>query len=532
MTSATSGLATGFLLDAIPVPIWSEDFSQVATWLEEFRANGVSDITDVLLADYDLARIGVSKILIKAVNKAVGDLLGVVDPSILLGPLEPDLITDEAVPGLVSQFEAIWQGNPSLKTEIDGVNAAGEPRHFILNWTAATDSTGRPDYSDVIVALSDVTAQRNETQRLSDEASLLAALQDVSTRISAELDLDQLLEQLALEATWVVGGDSAAVFLVDHDDRSITHAVGSGIAQEELDLRTYGELDEGISGWVWREGRATVCDNNRNDPRNTGSALERAQRATGVESVAVAPITIQDDVVGTLTVATAPGAPPFTDWHLKYLQIIASHGAVAIQNSKLYDAAVRARSELSEALDALQKTQASLLAAQKLESIGSLAAGIAHEINTPMQYIGDNLTFIRDSMTDLEQVIAVARTVGVSSTPEDLETQIEEADLEMVLEETPLAVAQALEGVTRVRDIVRALKEFSHPGSGHMDQTDVNRAIETTLTVARNEYKHVAEVSTDLDPGLPAVPALSGPLNQALLNIVVNAAHGMPSATS
>jgi signal transduction histidine kinase len=528
MTAASpSDVATGFLLDAIPVPIWSEDFSAVAEWLDGLRGDDLHDISTLLLSDYDLARVGIGKIRIKSANQAVAELLGVDDPAVLVGSLQPDLITDEAVPGFIHQMQVMWEGKSQLKTEIDGVNAAGQRRHFFLNWTSATDSQGRPDYSDVIVTLTDITAQRNETQRLSDEASLLAAIQDVSTRISAELDLDHLLEQIANEASWVLGADSAAVFLVDHATSSITRAVGSETAPDAVGQHTYRELEEGISGWVWRHGEATVSSNIRTDSRNSGQARLRADQASGVESIAVAPLIIEEAVVGTLTVAATPEAPPFTESHRKYLQIIATHGAVAIHNSQLYDASVKARAELAETLDVLQRTQASLLAAQKLESIGSLAAGIAHEINTPMQYIGDNLTFIRDSIADLEEVVEVARQVGQGSTLGDLENAIEEADLEMVLEEAPLATAQALEGVVRVRDIVRALKDFSHPGSETFEPVDINRAIETTLTVARNEYKHLAEVTTELDPDLPLTHAIAGPLNQAILNIVVNAAHAI-----
>jgi signal transduction histidine kinase len=92
-------------------------------------------------------------------------------------------------------------------------------------------------------------------------------------------------------------------------------------------------------------------------------------------------------------------------------------------------------------------------------------------------------------------------------------------------EEIPNAVHEALDGVARVSKIVRAMKEFSHPSSSDMIPVDINKAIETTLAVARNEWRYVAEIKTDLDPTLPLVPCMAGEINQVLLNLIINAAH-------
>ena len=179
--------------------------------------------------------------------------------------------------------------------------------------------------------------------------------------------------------------------------------------------------------------------------------------------------------------------------------------------------------------------QDQLAQAQKLEAVGRLAAGIAHEINTPIQFVGDNTRFVRDAFADLlgllttcEQVVAAAREGSLSAdvVAAALEA-LGKADLEYVAREVPLALDQSLEGVARVARIVCAMKDFSHPGSEEKVTADLNRAIESTLVVCRNEWKYVAKMVTQLDPALPPVPCLLGEFNQVILNLVINSAHAI-----
>jgi PAS domain S-box-containing protein len=173
--------------------------------------------------------------------------------------------------------------------------------------------------------------------------------------------------------------------------------------------------------------------------------------------------------------------------------------------------------------------------AQKLEAIGQLAAGIAHEINTPIQFIGDNLRFVQDSWISLDPLISMLQPLSQASAQKEFSNDfmnqfsgtLAALDLQYLRQELPQALNQSLDGIARVTKIVLAMKEFSHPGSDEKLPANINKAILTTITVARNEWKYVSEVATMLDEDLPLVPCHVSEISQVILNLIVNSAHAI-----
>lgn len=176
-----------------------------------------------------------------------------------------------------------------------------------------------------------------------------------------------------------------------------------------------------------------------------------------------------------------------------------------------------------------------LLQSQKLGAIGQLAAGVAHEINTPMQFIGDNLHFAKSAIADMLSLLDLLRKTVERATQAPVNeltlSQLAQAELDLDFEYSreslPNAIERSLTGVERVTKIVRAMKSFAHPDGHQLTPTDLRGLIESTVMVATNEWKYVAEVELDLDPSLPPVPCIGGELNQVILNLLINAAHAI-----
>ncbi|HYR42100.1 MAG TPA: response regulator [Terriglobia bacterium] len=164
--------------------------------------------------------------------------------------------------------------------------------------------------------------------------------------------------------------------------------------------------------------------------------------------------------------------------------------------------------DLEVALSQLRLMQQS----QKLEAIGRLASGVAHEINTPIQYVGDNIRFLQTSWQEIQSRLPASTG---------------DSEWEYVIKELPFAIDQSLEGVHRVSKIVRGMRDFARPATNVKSPTDINRAIESTITVSTTEWKNVAEIETVLETSLPPVKCLPGEIHQVLLSIIVNAADAI-----
>jgi signal transduction histidine kinase len=203
----------------------------------------------------------------------------------------------------------------------------------------------------------------------------------------------------------------------------------------------------------------------------------------------------------------------------------------------LYQQLRRQHDELETAYRRLAEMEIELRNAHKLEAVGRLAAGIAHEINTPIQYISDSITFVRTAFADLAPLVAHYRATAAAASAAGLggeaiaalATAEEAADVDFTLAEAPRALDRALDGAKRVATIVRAMRDFGRDDRMAWEEVDLNETLRSTLEVARAEIQVAAELETDLGE-LPVVRCQASAINQVFLHLLTNAAHAVADA--
>jgi PAS domain S-box-containing protein len=354
-----------------------------------------------------------------------------------------------------------------------------------------------------------------EARRLAQENFVMA---EIGRIISSSLDIETVYDRFGQEVYRLFSCDQMYVNLVDYERESfyIPYIFGPEIAE-----RRRGNLYP-LAGTATEEiirTRSSLLVRKEEEVKDRLPGLRPLFEA-GFKSLMMVPLIDHDKVIGNLSIqSTRPNA--YGARELKLAERVGNQIAGAIASSLLFKE---------------QKTlQSQLAQAQKLEAVGQLAAGIAHEINTPAQYVGDNTRFLDESFRGLKEVLEkYGRLLAAVKSGEDgvqaareVEEAIGKADLPYLTEEIPRAISQSLEGVERVTQIVRAMKEFSHPGVKEKVMADINKAVENTVTISRNEWKYVADLSLDLDPSVPLIPCYPGEFNQVILNIIVNAAHAI-----
>ncbi|HEX2659821.1 MAG TPA: AAA family ATPase [Polyangia bacterium] len=388
-----------------------------------------------------------------------------------------------------------------------------------------------------------------------DLASAMKATRAISGEVKRERLYARLMETIvenagAQRGCLMVVTASGTIDVVsratDHDQSQDGAAKGP---IQSTPLESSDEVCVEMVRYVARTGEALVIDDASQHVTYGNDPYIQKSRA---RSVLCMPILLQGKILAILYVENSAVTHAFAADRQQLLQLIASQAAVSISNARLYDSLEekvaartgelaarnadleRAHQALTSEMKTRQAMELELRQAQKLEAVGRLASGVAHEINTPVQFVTDSVEFLKGATHDLMAFVDKLRVVqrlvlagepATDAAAEATEAE-EEVDFSYLVENMPPAFERSIEGLDRVATIVRSMKEFAHPDAKQMVAVDLNRAIESTLTMSRNEYKYVADVETHFGD-LPMVLCHAGEVNQAILNIVVNAAHAI-----
>ena len=366
-----------------------------------------------------------------------------------------------------------------------------------------------------------------QQSKLGDRAVFTAIIMDISKRVENErrfrlqqMEVDNIENELDFQK--VALSEHAIVCTIDKDE--IIQSVNS----KYCEISGYAETD--VIGSHLCVGLSSEQDGDmltklsstihQGDIWHGVLCFNRQQGNTFWTKTTITPFRNNDDEIYQFVVVSTD----ITEQKLIEEQLLKSSAKIQI-----------AHQEVEMAHEELELSHSKMLQSEKLASVGQLAAGIAHEINTPIQFVGDNTRFLQESFSDLMQVIDAYGEVSVAAaegkaTPELIskaKALSEEVEVDYLAEEIPSAIAQSLDGVARISKIVGSMKDFSHPGTDHMENVDLSRSIESTINVSRNEWKYEAEMVTAFDNSLVSVPCYVGELNQVILNIIVNASHAI-----
>lgn len=347
-----------------------------------------------------------------------------------------------------------------------------------------------------------INAQTTAERALVASLGKQAAIATLSRRAVERAGPLEMMEAALEQASHVLHSERYGIFELIPVSSSIILRAGSGWSGEAADELMFSAADDTAIARALREGSHVLS-------RDEVAALLGDEDDQNLLSGVAVVIEGRDHPFGVMTAFSTRSAD-FDSDDVAFLHALANVLASVLTQ-------LSAEGELQHA--------------QKLESVGRLAAGIAHEINTPIQFVGDNLRFLGQAIEALQETVdQTAELCKRSGVPDDVTTAAAEifdnSDLEFFKTEAPEAARQALDGIERVTTIVRAMKSFSHPDGDEQAPADINQALLNTLTVARNEVKYVAEVNTRLGP-IPPVTCWIGEINQVFLNLIVNAAHAV-----
>jgi len=295
-------------------------------------------------------------------------------------------------------------------------------------------------------------------------------------------------------------------------ERQRAEALAHTVAEEKV--RLAGVLDNLPHAVYWRTAGGTLAGWNRGFEELTGDPTRGVALEEGRALV-------EEDLE--ILVVREPVLDRPERW---IVQDVAKPVVVSRVPLPSYDGRNDGLLVIAQDVSVRRELEAQLATARRLEAVGQLAAGIAHEINTPAQYVGDNLEFLQQSFEDLRGAMAAFVDGDAAEAARGLPERLARIDFAYLMEEIPRALAESTDGMARVKEIVLGMKRFSHPSS-KPTLADLNEAVQSTVVVSRNEWKYHAAVETRLDPELGLVHCIEGEIKQVLLNLVVNAAHAI-----
>ncbi|MEH2192905.1 MAG: ATP-binding protein [Nostoc sp.] len=344
--------------------------------------------------------------------------------------------------------------------------------------------------------------------------------EDISTKLTTSLDPRQIAQLVLQELSQLIESSGGMILLLNPDGTAFEIIAEFGVFFDD----SQPEPGKGIIGNIVQCNRAELINDVQADPR-----LERQKNVSAMICV---PLRAKERVLGAIAIGTSK-TDSYKAEHLKLVSIFASQSAIAIDKALLYEqstqAAVQAKAQtqkLQKALHELQLAQTQLIQSEKMSSLGQLIAGVAHEINNPVNFICGNLRYVAEYSQDLLHLLEKYQKF-LPVVPPELESELENIDLEFIMEDLPKLLDSMKVGTSRIVEIVQSLKNFSRHDEAEMKAVNIHDGIDGTLMILHHRLKAdirrpAIEIVKDYAK-LPLIECYPGQLNQVFMNILANA---------
>lgn len=335
--------------------------------------------------------------------------------------------------------------------------------------------------------------------------------------------------QLMLLRHIVHGFDAerGSLALMDSDKETLTLSTGIDLPDNVIGSKI--SIGEGIIGWVAKHKKPLILNGDLSQDERF-SNLKKRDTARREISAMCWPLITDHNVIGVFNISRSLTSIHFTEQDIKAGTLMTDLIVLVLDNILLHKKNEQHTKELQEVVIKLSEAQDQLLQSEKMASIGQLAAGVAHEINNPVGYVSSNISTLNQYIIDLIQIITMYEECEKKIDDEKARYEIQklkdQIDLPFIKEDVESLIKESKEGVSRVKQIVQDLKDFSHVDQGQWQRENIINGINSSLNIAQNEIKYRAKVVKEFDP-IPDIECIPSQINQVLLNMFVNAAQSI-----